>query len=76
MAKDMEKPAAQEPTEQALAETPTAPRLAPGTYIGPRPAPLISNLPDDPNKYHADELPERHKAFVIATIPEAKWWWV
>lgn len=54
-------------------KTPAVPREQ--KYVGPIPAPLISNLPGDANKYHANELPERHRAFVIATIPEAKWWW-
>ncbi len=48
---------------------------APGTYIGPQPAPLISNLPGDVQRYRADQLPERYREFVIATIPEAKYWW-
>lgn len=68
-------PATEEP-KLPVEEKPTAKAsVAAGVYIGPKPAPLLSNLPDDVNKYRADHLPERHRAFVIATIPEAKWWW-
>lgn len=53
-------------------------------YVGPKPAPLISNLPidlkqprlgTDDRKYPADELPEKYIEYVRATIPAAKNWW-
>lgn len=44
-------------------------------YCGPsNPAPLIT-IDGDPIKYRADELPERHIDFVVATVPEASGWW-
>lgn len=53
-------------------------------YCGPKPAPIISNLPLDlgdlrlgmsPTKYHADELPAAYIPYVMATVPAAKDWW-
>lgn len=47
----------------------------PGPYKGPKPAPLISNLPGDVQRYRADELPVQHIPFVQGTVPAAKDWW-
>lgn len=45
-------------------------------YVGPKPAPIISNLPRTGAKYHADELPQEYIKFVVETIPAARGWWV
>lgn len=53
-------------------------------YAGPKPAPLISNLPIDlkqprlgtlHDKYSADELPEKYVEYVRRTAPHTKDWW-
>lgn len=53
-------------------------------YVGPKPAPIISNLPIDEKqprlgtiseKYLANELPEKYIPYVIKTVKEAKNWW-
>lgn len=44
-------------------------------YFGPKPAPLIGNLPGTSDRYHADDLPEQYRQFVIETVPGAKDWW-
>lgn len=53
-------------------------------YVGPKPAPLISNLPIDllqprlgtiQTKYPANELPEKYIEYVMKTNTAAKGWW-
>lgn len=53
-------------------------------YVGPKPAPLISNLPIDfkqprlgthAEKYPANELPEKFIEYVMRTNSAAKNWW-
>ena len=53
-------------------------------YVGPTPAPLISNLPIDmlqprlgtiQGKYPANELPEKYIEYVMKTNTAAKAWW-
>lgn len=53
-------------------------------YVGPKPAPLISNLPIDlkqlrlgtiSEKYPANELPEKYIEYVMRTNVAAKDWW-
>lgn len=53
-------------------------------YVGPRPAPLIANLPLDLKqprlgtvqaKYPADQLPEKYIEYVRTTAPHTKGWW-
>lgn len=45
----------------------------PRAYIGPMPAPTISNLPCKCSK-PADQLDREQQDYVIATVPEAATW--
>lgn len=54
-----------------------APTTPPVKYVGPKPAPRISNLPGVFGTKAADRLTQEEIAFVIATsaVPNvAKWW--
>lgn len=53
-------------------------------YVGPKPAPLISNLPIDlgqprlgmiQEKYTADVLPEKYIEYVRNSAPHTRDWW-
>jgi hypothetical protein len=45
-------------------------------YVGPRPAPIISNVPGMLGAHHADEITNPgFIQFVIDTVPAAKGWW-
>lgn len=66
--------------EDKIKETPPAPQVPAKAktleYVGPKPAPLMGNFPGDGyNTYHADELNEEQRAFVLATVPDAATWW-
>ncbi len=66
----------------AKPETP-APKQAPAPattpkvwkYVGQGEGPRITNLPDDMNAYHANELPQRHIEFVRTTLPDLAGLW-
>lgn len=67
------------PAEKAPATAPKE-RAATGPkvwkYIGPKKAPMISNLPGSRQAWPANELPQEHIQFVLDTVPAAKDWWV
>jgi len=45
-------------------------------YVGPRPAPLISNVPGMLGAHHADEITNPgFIQFVLDNVPAAKGWW-
>lgn len=63
-------------------KAPKAPKV--WQYVGPRPAPLVSNLPldlgqprlgTDGRKWPADQLPEKYIEYVRKTAPHTKDWW-
>lgn len=55
-------------------EKPRTTSPKPLEYIGPKPAPVISNLPGTGRKYRADSLPQEYIKFLIDTNPAAKDW--
>lgn len=44
-------------------------------YVGPVPAPTISNLPRAGGSWRANELPQEYIPFVLETVPAARNWW-
>lgn len=82
MAKELIESPAPEPEESKAPAAEKAPKEL--QYVGPRPAPLIANLPLDLKqprlgtvqaKYPADQLPEKYIEFVRTTAPHTKNWW-
>jgi hypothetical protein len=82
MAKEKEEPEEVVANDWVEGKTPKPPKQ--WQYVGPKPAPLISNLPIDlkqprlgsvQEKYPADDLPEKYIEYVRATAPHTRGWW-
>ena len=61
--------------EAAAPKSSPAPTPKVWKYVGQGEGPRLTNLPDDMNAYHANELPQKHIVFVRTTLPELAGLW-